>query len=160
MLNRIRFGLVAALVAVSMTFAAGALAQDKTPPAKADCGYCAAVQHVTTAMRCEGCKSAEKPCAHCQEVAKKVAATASCDGCVAAKKDGKPAASCAECTATVASGKEGECKFCAEKKMVADHTYCCDKCKGAKNAECKNCKKMREQVMAVDCADCAAKKKS
>jgi RNA polymerase subunit RPABC4/transcription elongation factor Spt4 len=154
MFNRIRFAFVAALVALSVTFALSVSADEAKGGAekKSDCGYCAALHHVTTAMRCEKCTGQEKACEHCAGMVKKVMDTAGCKKCME-----KHEAACGDCSALMPKDA-GHCKFCGDKKMVADHVYCCTKCKDAKKDDCAKCKEVRDAVMHVKCATCDAKK--
>jgi hypothetical protein len=156
MVNRMRLGFIAAVADFALVFAASAGADEKGAAEKpgSGCGYCAAVKHVSDAMRCDGCKAAEKPCDHCADAAKKLMATAACAKCAEmAGKETKPAAACGECTSAMPKDM-GHCTFCAEKKVVADHVYCCGKCQAAKKADCPKCQEMRKQVMSVKCASC------
>ena len=88
-------------------------------PAKADdkkktCEMCVAVKEVFEAARCEKCKEAPKQCAKCAEHMKSVAAPC---------KDCKP-----ECKGCAEALKDAKCHFCAAKKLIASHTFCCAKC--------------------------------
>ncbi len=163
-----KIGLAALPLLISAALAGGVAAQegkgDGAPPAEKGgetsmgCAYCDAVAHVMQAMhamRCPECP-ADKQCGRCMELAKKCETLLKCDSCGAMKD---PSA-CKECKAAAAhmAKASGDCKFCAEKKMLSEHMYCCKKCKSG-GMVCPKCEEMRQKVMAVTCKDCAAKKK-
>lgn len=142
-------GFAAALVAVCCIFLGLARADEKTADKAGGCTYCKALKDVTDHLRCEGCAKADKPCDKCAAMAKKVSETAACPGC----KEGK-AGGCSECPAAPKDAAE-HCSFCAEKKLVAEHSYCCKSCAAAKKTDCADCKKVRDAVMAIPCEQCA-----
>lgn len=151
MFDRFKLGLVAVIFVVSAFLGLAARAEDEKKAA--GCGYCNAVAHVGKAMRCEGCKAAEKACDPCAEAIKKMTNAAKCKSCGDKHADAAKPAGCADCAARMPKDK-GHCEFCADKKMVADNTWCCGKCSAANKADCGKCQEMRKTVMAVKCAMC------
>jgi hypothetical protein len=150
-MTRTHIGFAAALIAACCCLVGIARADDK----KADCRYCHAVQKVTSKMRCDHCKAAEKACDHCADMAKKVADSAACEPC----GEKGAAAACGDCSKMMPEDA-GTC-MCAAKRAVSENTYCCKKCASAKKADCKKCKEMRAAVAALacdgdgcKCADC------
>src|SRR5438105_1752165 len=136
MFSRIKLGLVAALVALTMVFTLAAQAQDKGEKTdkgekgdkKVACVYCHTVHDVCKAMRCEQCATAEKPCEHCAKTVKAVAHSNICASCREMHKEKAGAdkvAACADCAAKLKDSKPDACTFCMVKKMMVDNTYCC-----------------------------------
>jgi hypothetical protein len=121
-----------------------------------ECGYCAAVEMVAEAARCDGCKEADDACASCDKLAKTIMKTAACGGCAEAKDT----SACTGCAKHAARLDNAKCNFCAAKKLVASKVTCCTKCAGAGAdhvAQCGGCKDVKKAVMALQCGACAAK---
>jgi hypothetical protein len=144
MIGRIKIGLfVMALVGFVFAFAASSFTRVATAGDK-KCETCEQIHAVLAGLRCDKCKTADKQCDHCAEYAKKV--FHGCKGC----DEGKTCEACEKAL------KDAKCKFCAAKKFLADHQFCCKKCEKAGKV-CEKCEEQRKPILAVACATCDKK---
>jgi hypothetical protein len=148
MVQSLKVGVVALVALFALMFSFEVRAQEKKT---SKCELCSEVKVVLESCRCDKCKP-DKQCEKCVELTKKAEEKYACGHC--SEKQ------CDDCAAAM---KADKCKFCAAKKYIISHTYCCKNCEKAGNEKAEKCTKCQDQramFVKVECKekDCPNKK--